>query len=420
MEETTSKIPSDEPGSLAPNDHRRIGRELDLFCFSDLVGSGLPLWTPKGTFIRQELEKLVWELRSQYGYERVTIPHITKRDLYEQSGHWQKFSEDLFKITAREGREYALKPMSCPHHTQIFARKPHSYREMPQRFAETTMVYRDEQSGELGGLTRVLSITQDDAHVFCREEQMQKEFNIVWDIVEKFYTTFGFDSLKVRLSLHDPKEPEKYLGEPSRWTVAEDMLRTIAKERNAETFDGIGEAAFYGPKLDFMAMDSLGREWQVATIQLDLNLPERFDLTCIDEKGEPERIVMIHAAITGAIERFLAILLEHTKGQLPLWISPVQVIVLPISEKFLLETDTIAKILRENDIRVALDASNESLGKRIRNAKLSKIPYLLVIGEKEIESGNVTLEGRGEEKVPCTSIHEAVAFLTKKIRERSL
>jgi len=316
---------------LENNDHRRIGQELDLFVFSDLVGPGLPMWTPRGTIVRQELDNFVWELRSKHGYDRVTIPHITKRDLYDTSGHWEKFADDLFKITSREGKEYALKPMNCPHHTQIFARKPHSYRQMPQRYAETTMVYRDEQSGELGGLTRVLSITQDDSHVFCRTSQIKDEFLKIWDIVDTFYKTFGF-SLKVRLSFRDPNTPEKYLGTKEIWDHAENSLREIAEERKADYFEGPGEAALYGPKLDFMAMNAAGREWQVATIQLDMNLPERFDLTCINEKGEKERIVMIHSAITGSIERCAAVLLEHFNGILPTWLSPVQVKVLPIGE----------------------------------------------------------------------------------------
>ena len=399
------------------NDHRKLGKELDLFTFSELVGPGLPLWTPKGTVVREELDNYVRDLRSVHGYERVTIPHITKRELYEQSGHWAKFADDLFKITAREGKEYALKPMSCPHHTQIFARKPHSYREMPQRYAETTMVYRDEQSGELGGLTRVLSITQDDAHVFCRESQMKDEFKIVWDIVQTFYEKFGF-KLKVRLSLHDPEHFEKYLGTPERWAVAENSLREIAKEKGADTYDGVGEAAFYGPKLDFMADDNLGRQWQVATIQLDINLPERFDLTCINEKGEKERIVMIHAAITGAIERFIAILLEHTNGNFPTWLSPVQIQIVPIAEPHKAFAEEVVAKLKAADIRVGIDESKESLGKKIRESKLQKIPYLLVIGDNEVSSGQASLEGR-EGKLQPMLIDDIVAKLVEEIATRS-
>ncbi len=372
-------------------DHRTIGKDLDLFTFSDLVGPGLPLWTPKGTVIRQELDRFIWEMRSAKGYERVTIPHITKKDLYEKSGHWQKFADELFKIISREEREYAMKPMNCPHHTQIFDRKPHSYREMPQRYAETTMVYRDEQSGELGGLTRVLSITQDDAHVFCRSGQVKEEFLKIWDIVDTFYKTFGF-TLRVRLSFRDPATPEKYLGTPEIWDKAEAELRDIAKERGADAFEGPGEAALYGPKLDFMAKNAAGREWQVATIQLDMNIPERFDLTCINEKGEKERIVMIHAAIAGSLERCIAVLLEHYDGALPLWLAPVQVKVLSVSEKHAAYAKTVADELKSAGIRTELDISDESLGKKIRAAKTQKIPATIVVGDKEIESKMITAE----------------------------
>ncbi|MDO8565415.1 MAG: threonine--tRNA ligase [bacterium] len=402
---------------LENNDHRKIGQELDLFVFSDLVGPGLPLWTPKGTIVYRELDNFVWELREKAGYERVTIPHITKRSLYDTSGHWEKFATDLFKITSREGKEYALKPMNCPHHTQIFARKPHSYRDMPQRYAETTMVYRDEQSGELGGLTRVLSITQDDAHVFCRINQVKEEFLKIWDIVDVFYKTFGF-SLKVRLSFRDPKTPEKYLGTQDIWDKAENELREIATERGADAFEGLGEAALYGPKLDFMATNSAGREWQVATIQLDMNLPERFDLSCINEKGEKERIVMIHAAITGSIERCTAVLLEHTGGKFPTWLSPVQVKILPIGEGHFIYATAVMNKLKAENIRVELDISDETLGKKIRNAKTEKVPYALVIGDKEVENKNVTVESRDSGNLGQSSIEDLVSKLKEEIKER--
>ncbi len=374
-------------------DHRKLGRELDLFTFSELVGAGLPLWTPKGTIVRHELDRFVWDLRAKYGYSRVTIPHITKKDLYETSGHWEKFADELFRITTREGKEYALKPMNCPHHTQIFARMPHSYRDMPQRYAETTMVYRDEQSGELGGLTRVLSITQDDSHVFARHSQIKQEFFAIWDIVDTLYTTFNF-TLKVRLSFHDPNEMEKYLGTKEVWESAENALREIAKERNADYVEAQGEAAMYGPKLDFMATDSLGRSHQVATIQLDMNLPERFDLSCINENGKKERIVMIHSAIMGSIERFSAVLLEHLGGAFPLWLSPVQVRVLPIGEAHRAFGSEVYEALRAVGVRAELDTADESLGKRIRAAKLEKLPYVIVIGDKEVAARAITLEKR--------------------------
>lgn len=400
-------------------DHKKLGRELDLFTFSDLVGSGLPLWTPKGTIFRQELDQFVWSLRSKYDYQRVTIPHITKRSLYETSGHWQKFAEDLFRITSRDEREYALKPMNCPHHTQIFSRRPHSYREMPQRYAETTMVYRDEQSGELNGLTRVLSITQDDSHVFCRTTQIKGEFLKIWDIIDTFYKQFGFTDLKVRLSFHDPKAPEKYLGTPEIWKNAEDALRQIAHERGANSFEAPGEAALYGPKLDFLATDSIGRQHQVATIQLDLNLPERFDLTCINEKGASERIVMIHSAIMGSIERFSAVLLEHLAGVLPLWLSPVQARVLPVSEKHVAYAREVADALKTAHIRVEVDESNESLGKKIRNAKTEKIPYLLVVGEKESESKTVAVDSRDHGKLDALTVEQFIARATDEIKKRA-
>ncbi len=403
---------------MEERDHRKIGQELDLFTFSDLVGSGLPLWTPKGTVFRQELDKYVWELRSRHGYEQVTIPHITKRDLYDRSGHWEKFSDDLFKITSREGREYALKPMNCPHHTQIFDRKPHSYREMPQRYAETTMVYRDEQSGELGGLTRVLSITQDDAHVFCRNTQVREEFLKIWDIVDTFYKTFGF-TLRVRLSFRDPGSPEKYLGTPAIWDKAEKELREIATERGANYFEGPGEAALYGPKLDFMAANAAGREWQVATIQLDMNIPERFDLTCVNEKGEKERIVMIHAAITGSLERCTAVLLEHYDGALPTWLSPVQAKVLPISDAHKPFAEEVLSQLKKAGIRAEIDESNETLGKKIRECKTQKIPYMLVIGDAEVAANTATLESRDKGKLGAMSVEEIVSKLTEEITSRN-
>jgi len=398
------------------HDHRTLGKELDLFTFSELVGPGLPLWTPRGTILREELDKYVWELRSRYGYQRVAIPHITKKELYQTSGHWDKFASDLFRIVSREGKEYALKPMNCPHHTQIFDRKPHSYREMPQRYAETTMVYRDEQSGELGGLTRVLSITQDDAHVFCRMGQIQEEFLNIWDIVDTFYKTFGF-SLRVRLSFRDPNTPEKYIGTKEIWDKAEAELRQMAEERGADYIEGPGEAALYGPKLDFMAKNAAGREWQVATIQLDLNQPERFDLNCINEKGEKERIAMIHAAITGSIERATAVILEHLGGVLPTWLSPVQVVILPVSDKHKEYADSVYKELVTAGVRVQLASDNESLGKRIREAKLMKTPYLLVVGDKEVESNQVSAESRTE-SLGAMSLESFKGNILKEIKER--
>ena len=398
-------------------DHKKLGVDLDLFTFSDLVGSGLPLWTPKGTLLRTMLDQYVWELRSKAGYERVEIPHITKKDLYITSGHWDKFKDELFRITTREGHEFAMKPMNCPHHTQIYARKQWSYRELPQRYANTTMCYRDEQSGELSGLARVRSLTQDDAHVFCRMSQAKEEFIKIWDIVQTFYKSFGFD-LRVRISRHDPSVPDSYLGTEEQWELAETILEDIAKEKNADAFDGIGEAAFYGPKLDFMTRDALGREWQVATIQLDMSMPERFDLFCINEKGEHERIVMIHAAIMGSRERFLSMLIENIAGNFPLWLAPEQVRILPIGEGHQAYAETLADTLRDASIRVSTDASSESLGKRIRSAKLQKIPYLIVVGDKEVETSTLSLESRDRGQIGSIDADTLVSQLHAEITDK--
>ncbi|KKW45340.1 MAG: Threonine-tRNA ligase [Parcubacteria group bacterium GW2011_GWB1_57_6] len=388
------------------DDHKKLGKELDLFTFSDLVGSGLPLWTPKGTILRNLLDEFVWELRRKNGYEKVEIPHITKRELYEKSGHWEKWDE------------FALKPMNCPHHTQIYARKPWSYRELPQRYANTTMCYRDEQSGELNGLSRVRAFTQDDAHCFCRESQVKEEFLKIWDIIEEFYSTLGFKPKKIRLSFHDQNHPEKYLGDKKHWKTAEDILSDIAKEKGAETIDGVGEAAFYGPKLDFMAEDAHGRLWQVATIQLDMNMPERFDLTCTNEQGQRERIVMIHAAVMGSIERFLSVLIEHVGGAFPFWLSPVQAKVLGVSEKHAGYVREVVAALKTAHIRAEMDDANESLGKKIRNAKSEKIPYLLVVGDKEVEARTVSVESRNDGKQDAMPLADFIARANAEIAQR--
>ncbi|HVW66779.1 MAG TPA: threonine--tRNA ligase [Candidatus Peribacteraceae bacterium] len=401
-------------------DHRKLGREMDLFTFSELVGPGLPLWTPRGTFMRNTLDAFVWELREERGYQRVTIPHITKKELYEVSGHWQKFKDDLFKIQTRDEHEFAMKPMNCPHHTQIFAHIPRSYKNMPQRYAETTMVYRDEQTGELHGLSRVRSITQDDAHVFCRRSQVEEEFLRVWDIIDTFYKTTGFNQLKVRLSLHDPEHFEKYLGTPELWHDAENAIRKIAKDREVDYVEAPGEAAFYGPKVDFITTDSIGREWQVATIQLDINMPERFDLFCINEAGERERIVMIHCAIMGAIERFLSIFIEHHAGHFPLWVAPVQIAILPVAhahEEFAAE---LGMKLMQKGLRVEYMNSEESLGKRIRDGETQRIPYLLVIGDKEMQEQSVAVRNVRTKKQVTVSIEEFIAKTTDDVAARRL
>lgn len=393
-------------------DHKKLGAELDLFTFSDLVGSGLPLWTPKGTLLRDTLDNYVWELRKEAGYERVDIPHITKKDLYEKSGHWSKFKDELFKITTREGHLFAMKPMNCPHHTQIYARRQWSYRELPQRYASTTKCYRDEQSGELSGLSRVRAITQDDAHVFCRISQAKEEIQKIWGIVHKFYGSFDL-KLQLRLSLRDPDHPEKYLGDKKHWQKAEEILQEIAKKNKTEYFEAPGEAAFYAPKLDFMATDSIGRKWQVATIQLDVSMPESFDLFCINENGEKERIVMIHAAIMGSIERFLSILIEHYAGTFPVWLSPVQVAVLPISDDQNEWAEKVYRELKTEGVRIEINKNNETLGKKIREAELQKIPYLLVVGEKEEKNNAVAVRQRGKGDIGQMKLDKFI----KKIRE---
>jgi threonyl-tRNA synthetase len=386
-------------------DHRKLGKEMGLFSFSDLVGAGLPLWSPKGTALRQRVDAFVQELRDARGYEHVTIPHIAKQSLYETSGHWNKYSEDLFKVTTKEGDDhemYVLKPMNCPHHTQIYDAVPRSYRDLPQRYAETTMVYRAEQSGELNGLTRVLSITQDDAHVFCRESQLREEIEKIWDIINEFYGAFNF-KLRVRLSFHDPANKEKYLGDESVWQETESLMKQIAEDRKADYFEGVGEAAFYAPKLDFMAKDSIGRTHQVATIQLDRLMPIRFNLNCTNEKGEKEPIVMIHAAIAGSLERFLAVLIEHLGGNFPLWLAPEQVRIIPVNEAHNAYAADILGELKSAGLRATLDTDNESMGKKIRQAKTDRLPYFIVLGDQEVNSHTVTLEKRDGTKEVLTT-----------------
>ena len=401
-------------------DHKKLGKELGLFVFSDLVGAGLPLWTPKGTMIRELLNDYVWEMRKAKGYQKVTIPHITKKDLYETSGHWAKFKEELFKITTREGHLFAMKPMNCPHHTQIFDSAQRSYREMPQRYAETTMVYRDEQSGELAGLSRVRSITQDDAHVFCRKSQIETEVFAIWDIIDSFYKAFGF-KLQVRLSTHDPAHMEKYLGTPEIWKDAEAQLSALIKKRGVtEVIDGKGEAAMYGPKIDFISHDSIGRVLQVATIQLDFNLPDRFKLYCISEKGEKEQIVMIHCAIMGSIERFMATLIEHLAGNFPVWLSPVQVSIIPVMPEHTSYAKEVAEALTAAGMRVEVKDQDENLGKKVRAAKNEKLPYWIVVGAKEVESQKLTLEHREKGQLEAMTLEEVTTKLTKEIRDKTL
>lgn len=401
-------------------DHRKLGRELDLFIFSDMVGAGLPLWTPRGTILRNLLDDFVWELRRQYGYKKVTIPHITKKELYETSGHWEKFQHELFVIKTREGHTFAMKPMNCPHHAQLYKRMPRSYRDLPQRYAETTMIYRDEQTGELHGLSRVRSATQDDAHVFCRAVQMKEEMTKIWNIIDTFYSTLGFSDMRVRLSLHDPEHFENYLGTREMWERAEKQLRELAAERGVDVVEALGEAAFYGPKVDFLTNDSLGREWQIATIQADYNNPERFDLTCVNEEGASERIVMIHAAIMGSIERFLSILIEHHAGEFPLWLSPVQIALLSVSDKHIPFCKELARAFEDAGLRADVDDSTETVGKKIRLHVGQKVPYLLVIGNKEMDSADLSVRRRGQQETQTISKADFIAHCRELVATRAL
>ena len=368
-------------------DHRKLGQELDLFVFSDLVGAGLPLFTPRGTTLKNELDRFVQDLREEVGFEQVSIPHITKKDLYERSGHWSKFKDELFRITTREGHEFAMKPMNCPHHTQIYASQPRSYRDLPIKYRDSTMVYRDEQSGELGGLSRVRAITQDDAHVFCRTTQIKEVAYELWNIIERFYTGVGFNELTVRLSTHDPANMDGYAGGLERWESSSAQLEEIIKEKVGDAyFVGVGEAAFYGPKIDFMARDAIGRQLQVATIQLDFNQPEGFDLTCTNEEGNDERVVMMHCAVMGSHERFLSAYIEHTAGRFPVWCAPEQIRILSVNQEpgTLEFVENLRQQGRKLGLRITVDNGNDSVGKKIRSAEMMKVPYTLVVGEKEI------------------------------------
>lgn len=375
-------------------DHRQIGQEQDLFTTSELVGSGLPLFTPKGAVLRKLVEEYIADLLSRAGYDCVWSSHIARKELYEVSGHLEKYGDDMFPIMKTKGREYALKGMSCPHHIQIFARKPVSYREMPQRYAETATVYRSEQSGELGGLTRVLSITQDDAHVFCTEEQVREEFEKAIEINKQMLKDFGFKDYWIQLSKRDPDKKEKYLGDDEIWDQMESLMKKILEETNTKFKEVAGEAAFYGPKMDLMAVDCHGREWQLSTIQLDFNLPERFNLSYIGEDGKEHHPYMIHRATLGSVERFLGVYLEHIQGILPTWLSPVQVVIIPISEKHNEYATSTADNLETEGIRVELDNRSETMQSKIRDAQVQKVPYMIIVGDKEQEAKKIAVRTR--------------------------
>lgn len=396
-------------------DHRRLGKELDLFCFSDLVGAGLPLFTPRGTVLREELSELSLGLRGKAGFKKVWTPHITKVDLYKASGHYAKFGDELFMVHSQvNGEEFALKPMNCPHHAQIFASRPRTYKEMPVRYMEATTDYRDEKTGELGGLSRVRSLTQDDSHVFCRKDQIKEEIQTLVGIVRKLYTTVGMNKLRARLSYRD--ESDKYLGDPALWEMAQAQIKEAAIENGLDYFEQEGEAAFYGPKIDFMAEDAIGREHQVATVQLDFVQPERFELEFVNEKGEKERPVMIHHATLGSIERFLSVFVEHTGGWFPLWCAPEQVRILTVNDqvdeyveeiKAALAGIELEEPVKHNALRFEVDMSNDSLGKKIRRATEMKIPVVLIVGPKDASSKEVSVRLREkEEKVKLDKLAE--------------
>lgn len=401
-------------------DHRKLGAELDLFTFSPLVGAGLPMFTSKGVMVRQLLTDFVWELMKPYGYERVWIPHITKADLYKTSGHWEKFEDDLFHVSSKKSDEqFVLKPMNCPHHTQIYASRPRSYRDLPIRMSEVTSIYRDENTGQLQGLTRVRSITQDDAHVFCRPDQIEEEALAMYRIAEKFYQVFGMPFHRIRLSVRDPEHPEKYLGGDETWKFAEATLAKMMEKLGQKVEIGEGEAAFYGPKLDFMVKDAIGREWQLATIQLDFVQPERFGLEYTDADGSKKRPIMVHRAILGSVERFMGVLIEHFAGAFPLWLSPVQIAILPVADRHIEFAESLAKELRSQDLRVEVDTSAESVGKKIRNAEKAKYPLMLVVGDKEAEGGPLTVRRRGEKDQEMVEKTEFIQRVLVQVRERA-
>ena len=396
-------------------DHRKLGKELDLFSFSELVGAGLPLFSPRGTVLRDVLTNYSLSLRAKHGFERVWTPHITKLDLYKASGHYAKFGAELFLVHSQvNGEEFALKPMNCPHHAQIFASRPRTYKEMPVRYMESTTDYRDEKSGELGGLSRVRSLTQDDTHVFCRKEQIKAEIQNLVGIVRELYTVVGMSKLRARLSYRN--DEDKYLGDKSLWEMAQAQIKEAAIENGLDYFEMEGEAAFYGPKIDFMAEDAIGREHQVATIQLDFVQPERFGLTFVNENGEKEQPVMIHHATLGSIERFMSVFIEHTSGWFPFWCAPEQVRILTVNDQVLDYVEKIKQILSEvtleiplkhNDLRFTADVSDESLGKKIKRAVSMKTPVLLIVGERDKENGTVSVREKDAEKtVKLTELAE--------------
>ena len=397
-------------------DHRKLGKELGIFAFSEKVGAGLPLWLPKGAALRKKLENFLSEAQKKAGYEFVISPHIGHKDLYVTSGHYEKYGADSFQPikTPHEGEEFLLKPMNCPHHCEIYKTSHWSYKDLPKRFAEFGTVYRYEQSGELHGLTRVRGFTQDDAHLFCTPDQLLSEFEGVIDLVLYVFSSLGFADFTAQISLRDPENKQKYIGSDENWEKAENAIITAAKNKGLNTVVEYGEAAFYGPKLDFMVKDALGRSWQLGTIQVDYNLPERFDLWYTGSDNEKHRPVMIHRAPFGSMERFIAILLENTAGDFPLWLAPEQFIILPISEKYVNYAEKVSQLLEINDICGLIDKRNEKTGKKIRDAELNKLPFMLVVGENEEAEGTVSVRKRGEGDLGTMSIEDFIAYFKKE------
>ncbi len=400
-------------------DHRKLGKELELFTFSQKVGQGLPLWLPKGAALRERLENFLKAAQKKAGYEMVVTPHIGNKDLYVTSGHFAKYGEDSFQPinTPAEGEEFLLKPMNCPHHCEIYNNRPYSYKELPKRFAEFGTVYRYEQSGELHGLTRVRGFTQDDAHIFCTPDQLDTEFKEVIDLVLYVFGSLGFENFTAQVSLRDPENPEKYIGSDENWEKAEQAILNAAKDKGLNYVVETGEAAFYGPKLDFMVKDALGRQWQLGTIQVDYNLPERFDLTYKGSDNELHRPVMIHRAPFGSMERFVAILLEHTGGNFPLWLMPEQVMILSVSEKYEKYAEKVLNLLENNEIRALVDNRNETVGKKIREAEMQKFPYIIVVGEQEENDNTITVRQHGGEDLGTISVNDFSEMINKKIKE---
>jgi len=398
-------------------DHRKLGRELELFTFSERVGQGLPLWLPKGVIMRERLENFLRKAQQKAGYQPVISPHIGHKDLYVTSGHYEKYGKDSFQPihTPHEGEEFLLKPMNCPHHCEIYQSRPHSYKELPIRYAEFGTVYRYEQSGELHGLTRVRGFTQDDAHIFCRPDQVKDEFKKVIDLVLYVFGALGFEDFTAQISLRDREDHSKYIGTDENWEISEQAIVEAADEKGLKTTTEYGEAAFYGPKLDFMVNDALGRQWQLGTIQVDYTLPERFDLTYIGADNQKHRPVMIHRAPFGSMERFVAILLEHTGGNLPLWLAPEQFAILPISEKYSDYADEVLAILEDQDIRGSIDHRDEKIGRKIRDAEVTKIPFMLIVGEKEAESQSVSVRRHGEGDVGSYPLSDFVAYFNEQL-----